>query len=55
MYTQRGRAWTLELGLAERVQGKDDDVDDDDTLRLIDPGGFLFSNTVICSIFAELP
>ena len=48
----KGAELGLELGLAERVQGKDDD---DDTLRLIDPEGFLFSNTVISSIFAELP
>ena len=43
------------IGISRKSPGKDDDDDDDDTLRLIDPEGVLFSNTVISSIFAELP
>eukprot|EP00551_Chaetoceros_affinis_P011935 CAMPEP_0203678370 /NCGR_PEP_ID=MMETSP0090-20130426/31685_1 /ASSEMBLY_ACC=CAM_ASM_001088 /TAXON_ID=426623 /ORGANISM="Chaetoceros affinis, Strain CCMP159" /LENGTH=405 /DNA_ID=CAMNT_0050545583 /DNA_START=74 /DNA_END=1291 /DNA_ORIENTATION=- len=45
----RGAKLGLELGLLKR-----DNVDGDDTLYLTDPKGFLFSNTVISSIFAEL-
>jgi len=42
----RGAELALDLELAT--------VDDDQTLRLTDPKGFLFSNTIVSSIFVEL-
>jgi coproporphyrinogen III oxidase-like Fe-S oxidoreductase len=42
---QRGAALALELGLAQL---------NDNVLRLVDPKGFLYSNTIIASIYAEL-
>jgi len=51
----RGSELGLELGLAEIVPGHLANSDDKGTLRLTDPEGFLFSNNVISSIFAELP
>jgi oxygen-independent coproporphyrinogen-3 oxidase len=50
----RGAELGIELGLA-KVEYKDPTlVDDKGTLYLIDPDGFLFSNSIISSIFAEL-
>lgn len=47
----RGAELGIELGLAKVTPGS---ANDRGTLRLTDPEGFLFSNTVISSIFAEL-
>lgn len=41
----KGAQLGLELGLASHGQG---------VLKLVDPGGFLYSNTIISGIFAEL-
>jgi coproporphyrinogen III oxidase-like Fe-S oxidoreductase len=51
----RGSELGLELGLAEIVPGHLANSVDRGFLRLTDPQGFLFSNNVISSIFAELP
>eukprot|EP00568_Trieres_chinensis_P019517 CAMPEP_0183324884 /NCGR_PEP_ID=MMETSP0160_2-20130417/78253_1 /TAXON_ID=2839 ORGANISM="Odontella Sinensis, Strain Grunow 1884" /NCGR_SAMPLE_ID=MMETSP0160_2 /ASSEMBLY_ACC=CAM_ASM_000250 /LENGTH=147 /DNA_ID=CAMNT_0025492567 /DNA_START=72 /DNA_END=515 /DNA_ORIENTATION=+ len=45
-----GAELALSLGLAERVQVHGAG----DHLRLVDPDGFLFSNSIISSIFVEL-
>lgn len=47
----KGASGSLELGLAEIVPR---DRHTPHTLRLKDPNGFLFSNYIISSIFAEL-
>lgn len=45
-----GASLALELGMAERIKvGNNSGM-----LRLVDPDGFLFSNTIISSIFVEL-
>lgn len=46
----QGANLALELGLAERVRTGSGHG----TLRLVDPDGFLYSNSIISSIFAEL-
>jgi oxygen-independent coproporphyrinogen-3 oxidase len=46
----QGASLGLELGLAELVQR----YDGGEFLRLVDPEGFLFSNSIISSIFVEL-
>ena len=50
-----GAALALELGLAQVEMIESTDlVSDQGTLRLKDPDGFVFSNTIISGIFAEL-
>lgn len=49
----RGAELGIELGLAQ--VSSPGSANDKGTLRLTDPEGFLFSNNVISSIFAELP
>ena len=49
----KGAELGIDLGLANIVEGEDKSASS--TLRLSDPEGFLFSNSVISSIFAELP
>jgi len=46
----RGSRLGFDMGLLKRFQ----DEDGRDTLRLVDPQGFLFSNSIISSIFSEL-
>lgn len=46
-----GASLGLELGLVERYRFPTNDAD---TLRLVDPNGFLYSNTIISSIFLEM-
>jgi oxygen-independent coproporphyrinogen-3 oxidase len=48
----KGASLGLELGLAEHVRSDSDGILG--SLRLVDPGGFLFSNSIISSIFVEL-
>ena len=59
----RGAELGIDLGLAEHslpqsVGAADTDANsnrsDSDILRLVDPDGFVFSNTIISSIFLEL-
>jgi oxygen-independent coproporphyrinogen-3 oxidase len=48
----RGASLGLDLGLAKHVRSESDGILG--SLRLVDPGGFLFSNSIISSIFVEL-
>lgn len=48
----KGASLGLDLGLAEHVRSNSDGTLG--SLRLVDPGGFLFSNSIISSIFLEL-
>lgn len=48
----KGAGMALDLGLAEHVRSDRDGILG--TLRLVDPSGFLFSNSIISSIFVEL-
>ena len=49
----KGAGMALDLGLAEHVRSESDGGILG-SLRLVDPSGFLFSNSIISSIFVEL-
>jgi oxygen-independent coproporphyrinogen-3 oxidase len=49
----KGAGMALDLGLAEHVRSERDGGILG-SLRLVDPSGFLFSNSIISSIFVEL-